>query len=335
MVEGKEPLRLFKPRTVFWEYLFLDPTSPFRLFLNNLNQDTSLNFDHLLGRINVFSNDQYDSGEVSFFQCPTISPITCDWLNTYGQLLAFTSIFGITDLHSDNALVHSRGIQIVDIECLFWNIELPSETSLLPRTTEELKRCGLYFTGLVSLNSMTADEVKTILSGIEKIMVFFGRHLENIQNFFLQMEGELRNHPIRILAKHTQEYRNYLDGRSTRIFFNEEIEQLGRNDIPYFYGYIDSEDVYYFDTPSHVQKVQSRDSELDLKVRRAFKNPIELLSSERITRLHKQIIAEVTYRLLDFKDLPFESESFSVKSEDQYIKIKASKYLIQMKRKGL
>src|SRR5690242_4955378 len=106
-----------KPRTIYWEYLFLDHRSSFRKLLRSSPKNSLIDFDNLLGNIHITSSDEFRTGFASHYQSikPEINEV---WFRRLGQLLGFVTIFGITDLHKNNVLASKNTFQLVDIECL-------------------------------------------------------------------------------------------------------------------------------------------------------------------------------------------------------------------------
>ena len=319
--------KIYKPRTTFWEHMFLDKTSSFRSFLR---KSVTPELDGTLGHIAVTNGIDGTTGVTSVFS-RTPATINPDWLFKYGVLLAFCSSFGITDLHKHNALTHGLGIQIVDIECVFWNLVLPSETLLLPMNQKDLPRTVLGDMGLQALNQLSASSVAQILVGVDH---FFDSLLicrSTLSNYLMGL-GSLVNKPIRILANTTETYNRFLKApHSDHLFFTEEIEQLRRKDVPYFFGHIGCRKIYFFSKPGFPTEVLSQHGPLLKKTQRAFCPPHQLFTFERLASLRKSVVAEVVARLLDLKSGRFKSNHLQLYVENGYIKILSKSYSIQVK----
>ncbi len=284
-------LVVMKPRTTYWEYLFLDYRSPLRMRLRDLS--CAFSFDDLLGNIRVEQIDGHFTGKVEFYKEPSVGKIAIQstWFRNYGRILAFCSIFGITDLHIDNALISKHGIQLVDIESVFWNTLVPSETLLLPKTPDHILRNVLSKVGLLGLRSFTSDLIADILLGaIEMFAVFLNSRgiVEKIND----LSNEFGRHPIRFLIRDTRDYNKSLS------FYPEEKIQLARKDIPYFFGFYKNEgEIWYYDTKGSSAIFSNADEDLHRKIAKSFQAIDILLHPARLAKLENNLIAEVLDKL--------------------------------------
>ncbi|MGK5082406.1 hypothetical protein WDW37_03795 [Bdellovibrionota bacterium FG-1] len=130
---------LEKPRTIGWEWLFLSKESPLRIFLSDVfsRNSTGCPFD-LFEDVEFFSSDpglaqgrveriHWDPGRFE------LSSLVCQQV---GSVIALISWFGIGDIHAQNmALGTSKSggpiCMPLDIECIFDDYQLPSQTFLL------------------------------------------------------------------------------------------------------------------------------------------------------------------------------------------------------------
>src|SRR5438445_11127857 len=113
-----------KPRTVVWEWLMLSPESPLRRFLgSDFDFLPSLAIDrrrHLVERLRLrpLRGRKDELGAI------------------VGRSLALWAWLGVCDLHWENMALGTRGGRIVfgplDIEMIFGDMRLPTQTKLLP-----------------------------------------------------------------------------------------------------------------------------------------------------------------------------------------------------------
>ena len=326
LVENSVPLVLFKPRSVFWEHLFLDQQSSFRKLLE---LKSKISFESILGHIDVTTENGYNSGTAKYYTSSDAMPDS-EWFYNLGQLIAFCSTFGIVDLHKDNVLTSGKRFQIIDVECLFWNIELPSETLLLPKTNEEWSRSIFYISGLKGLGTVEPIVIESLINGLSDFFNCFSEYRQSIEDYFNSNLNLFSANKVRILLKPTQEYRSALKNKKfENNFIPEESVQLLRGDIPYFFGYLNDPNIYYYSRPNVKEKVKISNEVIQAKVTRAFQSPVSLLSSERLERIHKHSIIEISRRLLDLGMLPYLSEGMNIFIEDNYLKIVARNYALQ------
>lgn len=327
--EAGRPL-IEKPRCIFWEYLFLDKSSPLRSLLRH---DTHVDFDAILGDIKITSRDSFQTGIASFVAESPITDVT-SWLHAYGELLGLASVFGITDLHRENVLNIENRPRVIDIECLFWGAELPSETFLLSKNDFEWSKSIWASTPFRHLKTLSSPEVLQVLKGYDRVLEYMSLHAESLKKFFAKLD--LGSYPVRLLIERTRDYRKAVDEAQyiQGMFLDEEVEQLERGDIPYFYGYSGQKQIYYFGPQQASLLLKARKPVVEEKLLRAFKMPKELLSSERLLRLKKQGIAEIVARLLNPKTLPFEEEGVKFFIEDSFLKISFKDLALQVKAHG-
>lgn len=310
--DGIGNLRVEKPRTVFWEYLFLDSRSPFRQIIRELS--TQINFDSMLGNIHIEMSNDMCSGVASFYSEPNYDLFkpSASWFLNFGRTLAFCSIFGITDLHKDNALVSECGIQIVDIESVFWNTLIPSETLLLPKTTEDIHRNILSKVGLTELRSFSDEKVSNVVVGAIEVFSFFlnlnknSEFLNKIQFLNSQIEG----FPVRVLLRDTRDY------LKKNNFYSEEVDQLSRGDIPYFFFiYGGSKELLYYSDFNCVSRLISNNDSISKKVKKSVNSITSLLSGERLIQLEKNLISEVLDKLWSRNSTFMKYEELKVKRD--------------------
>lgn len=320
---------LEKPRCMFWEYLFLDPNSSFRVFIRSL--DNSVNFDKILGSVSISSQNNFSTGFAEFVKASSIIDAN-EWLRSYGELLAFVSAFGITDLHRENILNIENRPRLIDLECVFWGAELPSETFLLPKNDFDWSKSIWISTNFEGLNSLSGAQTESILLGYSSVLNCLNKYSDDLIHFFSTLP--ICHQPIRILIEPTRDYRNTMDNvePSLDYILTEEAEQMLRGDIPYFFGFSGKREIYFYDTPDTKTVLRSRKPIIIEKLNRAFRTPEELLCRNRLLRLKKQGIVEIAVRLLDLETLPYKSTKGSFIFEDHYLKVLFEELALQVKQ---
>lgn len=325
----KDPVgnvRVEKPRTIYWEYFFLDGSSPLRQVLRDIAD--SLDFDAILGNIKIEMSENCKDGVAEFYEEPPVESFvaTSEWFRNYGRILAFCSILGITDLHIENALLSSKGVQIVDIESVFWDTLVPSETLLLPRTPLHVSRNILSKVGLSDLRAFKSATVGDILIGSAEVFSFFFSNLNQLLIKLSQFSELFAQHPIRFLLRDTRDYSLDLN------FYPEEIVQLTRKDIPYFFGYIlNSEAFYYYEEPERQRPFLSLDQEVSKKIQKSFCPFDVLLDSQRLHKLESNLMAEVVDKLWIETENSIDASGLSVKRDADFISIKTNRSYFKVK----
>lgn len=250
---------VYKPRCLFWEKTFLSRQGIVREFLDEqffihpesspleLAPDlaTELSDNNLTGRIKALKLSPPSSERLNFRDFEQI-----------GSVIALCVWLGITDLHLDNiAFGLSESGKLVffpiDIECVFEDVLLPSQTCLIPNS-HSLNGVG----AAAGLNKLTAILSKNqILAALPAILFGFDQALTHLETFsanFLQLVSSnphFSNCPIRVVPRATRTYANLLANREQAItppLLPAEAEQLARGDIPYFFRFLNSDKIYHY-----------------------------------------------------------------------------------------
>jgi hypothetical protein len=163
--------------------------------------------------------------------------------------------FGIGDLHRDNvALGYDESNRLIfcplDIEMIFDDLHLVSQTILIPPHELQKEKAGLHLARKL-LRAVAPDEyIFELISNFVEMVRELDRQEQDILGRFVNCKEFLRS-PIRVIPRATQEYRDHLMSGATPSeipYFKSEQEQLMRNDIPYFFRFADSDKVLYFST---------------------------------------------------------------------------------------
>ena len=270
--------RVFKPRSVTWEHLFLSKT-PFREFLEKilLDTDAKLNPFSLFPTL-TFETD-YGLEKSGFVSNLVLNPIQNEddisetTLSLVGSIIGLLCWFGITDLHSKNMAFGLDGKRRIiycplDIECIFEDIKLPSQTLLLPSEKVAPDKIGLSKIKQLFKGSPTLPQIAAICYGYWTTFLALSSRNEEIDKFIFGLQG-FEKWPIRLVLRSTSIYQAFLDGRSTDEerelpFFKEEKEQLFRGDIPYFFRFPLSEKPNFYDTPQTTKPFEVTANEFKL-----------------------------------------------------------------------
>jgi hypothetical protein len=239
-----------KPRCVLWEFLLLSKASPLLSFLLSEANFASAALQLLqcttVKKINSLS--PLGAGKVLALLEPSQleRPLTNDEASLLGSLIGLVSWLGLTDLHSENVIVGIKPDGFltctpIDIESAFNDLLLPSQTGLLPSKDIPHNRCGL---------SSVIEQVKAC-AGIRQAFLVGIAYFQTIEELF-KLEKKLEqvhlgfeeNFPSRVFFSPTTQYVNFLKTGvfqpklGNRNLLPEEIIQLNRGDIPYFYRYL-------------------------------------------------------------------------------------------------
>jgi hypothetical protein len=228
---------IHKPRTVVWEWLMLSKASPLRRFLGR-------EFDFLPS----LAIDRR-RGVVERLQLQPLRGRNDELAAIVGQSLALWAWLGVADLHWENmALGRDAEGRVVfgplDIEMMFGDMRLPTQTKLLPEADpeygEELRRAAGVRTAVAHLGApIRGEHLVAIVRAYRATLDFLDRNTKTIARIVSPFDA-----PIRVLLRATSDYAKkpvpwppLLDGES---------EQMARGDVPYFFRLRGKRGIRYF-----------------------------------------------------------------------------------------
>ncbi len=182
---------------------------------------------------------------------PSQRPITTKDFYEFGQLLGYCYYFGIQDIHKDNLLITNTGLQVVDVEQALSNLLLPNQTLLFPTDKKLAWSAGINALTQDPLELIPNTEAKALIDGYQSITECFFAQLSHLREILQAHESDFKNYPIRIFFRGTRDYANLLEKKTTieNLLLEENI-QLERGDIPYFFKFINRNQVFYYTSDS-------------------------------------------------------------------------------------
>lgn len=245
----------YKPRTVYWEQLFFGVDSVLKNIFEQFNIGNNLSFGSRNFQLHISRVDKWE-GESKNIKNETVIYDNNE-ARYWGALVAFCYFFGIYDLHRQNFVKSILGPQIIDCETVFGDPILPAELLLLPFRTLTFDACGT--SAFFTTKDFLKPEVQYDgVGGFIEMLLFISSHIEEIQEVLFNLP--LQEIPIRIIFRNTKDYHSFLikDSVSSldQLEFEEQV-QIIRGDIPYFFHYLNSPDVFYFiDSNFNVEKLK-------------------------------------------------------------------------------
>mgnify|MGYP000870816767 CR=1 FL=1 len=266
-----------KPRTTHWEWLFFGKESPLRPHFAVIGANGTLLSDYIFN-LDVEQNELWlgHSRNVPDEDGPLISHFY-----SFGILLAYTYVFGIRDLHCGNLVVTPTHLQVVDVEVVLAHLVLPHETVLLPFKQVTWQRAGVRKL-ISSPEQISATQAKALLSGYLDLFTLVMEKRDDILSA-LNASIDLRN-PVRVLLRNTVEYIPESGATMKYGLLPEEVQQLNRGDVPYFFKMIGAPDLLWIQSPNQYAKVESLSAFESDVVRHALQPDI-LLSEKLVSPL--------------------------------------------------
>lgn len=319
---------MIKPREVYWEELFLSSESSFRELLNEIIKIDDLNFKALdvfprLSFSNKEGDSPFKSSKISFLNQDKLelSDFSDENFKKIGVSLAVMAYFGMADLHRENIVLAKNKEQgfifgPIDIECLFNDFTLISQTRLLPTHDLSLADCGLSSLDFYIREYHLYDKVGLLIEFYLKTIKILSENEERIFNHASITSG--MDKKIRVIISSTRKYYESISTKKdVNNFLDEEFEQMDRGDIPYFFRFANKVDEiqYYINKEGEFKAAKLKDDKGDvLKLAIDFDNsPFKKCDSELAINGSLQLL-KLLFR--ERNEFSFKSDYLSINLED-------------------
>ena len=265
-----------KPRPVFWESFFFGKNSP----LKNCFQNLSLSEVIFNLEVEVFDDHGGLSKIVSEVTESEISP---SHAYSFGVLTAYSYIFGIRDLHKGNVMRTKTHLQVIDAEAVLSKILLPNETLLLPFKETTFNICAAK-KSFNNPQSIDVENITGILLGYFDLFSLVIDSREKLLSIFDEQKEKMLKIPVRHIMRDTANYRKWREQQisPTVPLCQNELSQLERGDVPYFFKFIGDPTLYAYTSPTGDYEAVSVPVEFQKGVDRDAVSPDELLSASRL-----------------------------------------------------
>lgn len=244
--------KVFKPRSLGIEWLFLSSESPLRKLLKKHDIPVvrilpSLDFE----KVDFEPSLKYRS--VTFLDVKENIEFKLQEfeLVAVGSLVAICQWFGLGDLHVDNIIAgfdcsNKFLCSPIDLECFMELHRIPSQSLIIPSRTNSKDNSGLAKIIELLERSLDLHAPAYILSGYLESMEILSSLATEIYECLIEICPLEKLH-TRVILKDTSSYKDLLAKKSFNPnLYNEEIFQLRNNDIPYFFKFCMNKEVYYW-----------------------------------------------------------------------------------------
>lgn len=253
--------RIAKPRALLWEWLVLGADSPLRRLLDEAAIASGLGQDAFafVPKLRFFPAKSGIGGEV---ERVTLRPLRGssaalrDALATIvGRSLALWSWLGLSDLHWENLVLGLDGGERIvfgplDVEMILGDFASPTETKLLPDADPEYAALCRHAAGVRRVlpylgKPLGGEHLIAMAGAYRSTLELLDRSAAGIAAVFADLP-ELRDTPIRICLRSTGEYVRAHVEPPWPPLLDAEIEQLSREDIPYFFRLYGRPGIHYY-----------------------------------------------------------------------------------------
>ncbi|MBX3276246.1 MAG: hypothetical protein KF729_38695 [Sandaracinaceae bacterium] len=258
-----------KPRTLLWEWLVLARESPLRAALDAAAPGA---FDFLpalsFGDVRTPAGGEVE--RIALAPLPALGDEERRALaRITGRAIALFAWLGAADLHWENLALglDARGRVVfcpLDVEMILDDLALPTATKLLPDADPEIAAVARHAAGARRVlpflgKPVGAPELLAIASAYHETLARLERHAAAIAAALDGVEG-LRDAPIRVLLRGTDEYVRASERPPWPPLLAAETEQLARGDIPYFFRRYGQPGIHWYTDPSleHTRRLPLR-----------------------------------------------------------------------------
>jgi hypothetical protein len=260
---------IHKPRCIFWEWLFLG-NSPLRELLDQILID-STPITASWPRTTFLSNDDFQTGTVGVVSGLPLNTISLNEARQIGFTIGIALWFGLGDLHIENILaaLDNKGRFVfapLDIESVFEDVLLPSQTLLLPGPELPISKCGLGRIAVFLKDpALILEMCRGTLFGFNSL----SDNSDAIKSLTAKMVFKYKP-IIRKIVRSTQDYVDFMKGKVPSLpdknpFCPSEKTQIARGDVPYFFRSCESDHLYFFSRPNEVDRANDLGSQFEFK----------------------------------------------------------------------
>lgn len=263
-----------KPRPIYWEWFLFGNNSPIKKI-----------FEPDLGKVLFNLDVHFDFKDCGISKKVIESSVSLDQdAHAYnlGVLIAYSYIFGIRDLHEGNLIKQSTHLQVIDAEVVFSKILLPNETLLLPFKITTALDCGAR-KSFDNINEIDLKSLKQILAGFFDLFIDISKMRDQLVEVIDQHHEKMLSIPVRHIMRDTIQYRKWLEEKEvpTIPFCEDELKQLARGDIPYYFKLIGNPKLYAYCSPDGDYEAVLAPDEYSKGINRDATDPVELLMTSR------------------------------------------------------
>lgn len=240
-----------KPRTMFWERLFLSAgTFREQISAQFLNSNLQIDPFECFTCLSFSGNDL-----VECFRGEPVQDMKADEARKLGAAIALMAFFGVVDLNMENVQFARREQRFVfaplDIECIGADVSHLAQSFLAYSKQVPEFKCGL-----VSLLPLLRKNRDALACGLLVGYLDTLAHALTIEgqlDLIMARAIGLERPPIRVLLRPTKSYSGFMNGTAKAKEFAisplaSEIEQMQRGDIPYYFRYPDEEVIYHYES---------------------------------------------------------------------------------------
>ncbi len=246
-----ENKKVFKPRTLFWEHLFLNSKSELRKMINQLCDENGLASPFNIAPDLEFELLNFSNGWVERLRLSqNTKQLTINESQSVAAVVGLCFWFGIGDLHFENVFIGRNENDTlicfpIDIEVIFEKLTHVNQTLLFPSNIISERKCGLSNI-LNNLSGLNEDSKFIFIKTFLEFISMLNENAESILSKIIELNKDGNNY-LRIILRDTKTYIEILEGSlKCADLIPEELVQIARGEVPFFVRLLDSDQIYYF-----------------------------------------------------------------------------------------
>ncbi len=269
-----------KPRPVYWEWFFFGKNSPLRPIFSQ-QSESSKKITEVLFNLDV----HFENGDCGFSKQIIEVDVVSEQSHAYGLgvLLAYCYLFGIRDLHKGNVIRREAHLQVIDAEVVFSKLLLPNETLLLPFKDVSNEVCAAQ-KSFGDITAIDLERLKPVLNGYFDLLSVVLEKRDQLVELLKNHREKMLTVPIRHIMRNTAHYRLWRENQRppTIPFCSDELKQLERGDVPYYFKFIGGTNLYAYTKPTGEYEAIAAPLEFQKGINRDATDPFELLTASRL-----------------------------------------------------
>lgn len=249
--------KIIKPRPIGLEWLFLSTNSPLRKLLDEIDVFCVDDFVDL-----KFDNYNFEptisESSVDFVQLDEV-PLILERKNllSIGSLIALVQWFGMGDLHSENIFIGFQNNRFIaspiDIECIFEEYKIPSQSLIIPSFLIKEEESGLAKVFDTFKLKPIENSSSVLLFGYADTYLKLSEHAESIFSS-IKSVSPIEKICSRVILRSTQKYYDHISDSKKLDLYPDEEHQTDNGDIPYFFRFLTSQQIYFWKTEKEYEQ---------------------------------------------------------------------------------
>ena len=313
--------KVIKQRNTSWERAFLYSHSPLRQQIDLICRDAGMHAP--LPDLHYSSADEGGS-IVDFLHLNSTGILQAKDTESIGVLLAIAVWFGWSDLSAENMVMGRKNDALVfspvDLESVLTPTTGLADTMLTHASEISDSNDGLKVIR-AQLRSLSDSNTPAIIIGaFSSILSLLHQHRYDLS----LLVNEQIQEPIRYKLRPSDFYRSILSNGKAAIqnkdLIEEEIRQLNRGEIPYFFSRAGQEQLFWFDTSESFKAVRQSDALPNLK----FPQLPRFDSKEDLSELTKNCVQDIVNYFWNGKTLKANHSGIEISHDELGITIKSS-----------